>query len=510
MRFRPLYAGVLLVLSAACKEPPPPPVYQAVAVEPRDIIVSAQAAGTIQPDTVVEVKSKASGEVDAVLVETGQLVQKDELLVRIDPRIPRNTLAQARAELEVGQARLKTAQAQRERADELYKSRAITEQEHEDALLAYANARAEVVRSRIAVENAEIQAADANVRAPITGTVIEKNLERGAIIASATGNVSGGTVLLKMADLSLVQVRTLVDETDIGKIQPGLAATVTVEAYPNRPFEGTVLKIEPQALTEQNVTMFPVLVRIDNREGLLRPGMNAEVEIHIGRSEGVLAVPNAALRTERDVASAAEVLGLDPEAVNEQLAAARSGGSTTQPAGDSAGGGRTSLGGRAPGADSAAPAGNTMTTPDGRTIQLPEGVTEAQVRAIFQKRMSGGELSADERAVMTKMRQAMGGGRGARGARGGAQGSASGLTGGRYIVFVLRDGQPTALPVRTGLTDLDYSEVVDGLTASDSVLVLPSASLVQSQQEFQERVNRMTGGGGVPGMRSQPSGGGGR
>src|SRR5918997_6939674 len=118
-----------------------------------------------------------------------------------------------------------------------------------------------------------------------------------------------------MADLNLVQVRTLVDETDIGKIQVGQLATVTVDAYPARPFQGSVLKIEPQAQTEQNVTMFPVLVRIDNREGLLRPGMNAEVEIHIGRRSNVLAVPNAALRTQRDVGSAAQVLGLNPEEV---------------------------------------------------------------------------------------------------------------------------------------------------------------------------------------------------
>jgi HlyD family secretion protein len=507
MRFRSIPAAALAVLlGAACKEPPPPPVYQAVAVAPRDIIVSAQAAGTVQPDTVVEVKSKASGEVEEVLAETGQEVAKGDLLVRIDPRIPRNALAQARAELEVAQARLQTAEAQKVRADELYRSRAITEQEHEDALLNYANARADVVRSRIAVENAEIQAADASVRAPISGTIIERNVERGTIIASATGNVSGGTVLLKMADLNLVQVRTLVDETDIGKIRPGLAATVLVEAYPNRPFQGEVLKVEPQAITEQNVTMFPVLVRVDNRDGLLRPGMNAEVEIHIGRREGVLAVPNAALRTQRDVASAAEVLGLDPEAVREQVAAAR-------PRGDSAGG-RASLGARAPGADTAAPAGSTMTTPDGRTIQLPAGVTEAQVREIFRKRMSGGELTAEERAVMTQLRQAMGRGRG--GSGGGTRAGANDFQfGGDYIVFVLRSGQPTAVPVRTGLTDMDYSEVVEGLAASDSVLVLPSASLVQSQQQFQERINRMTGGA-VPGMRSQqqstsrPGGNGGR
>ena len=102
----------------------------------------------------------------------------------------------------------------------------------------------------------------------------------------ATRNVSGGTTLLKMADLGLVQVRTLVDETDIGKIQPGQRATVTVDAYPNRPFEGTVLKIEPQATTEQNVTMFPVLVRIDNRAGLLRPGHERRGRDPRGRAGG--------------------------------------------------------------------------------------------------------------------------------------------------------------------------------------------------------------------------------
>src|SRR2546426_11588347 len=85
----------------------------------------------------------------------------------------------------------------------------------------------------------------------------------------------------------------------------------TVDAYPNRQFEGHVLKIEPQAQVNQNVTMFPVDVNILNPDHLLKPGMNTEVEIHIGQRQGVLAVPNAALRTPRDVGSAANVLGLD-------------------------------------------------------------------------------------------------------------------------------------------------------------------------------------------------------
>jgi len=500
MRIRTVAAAVLATLAAAgCKKKEEQVVYQAVPVETRDIIVSVQASGAIRPDTTVEVKSKASGEVLQILAETGQLVNRGDMLVRIDPRIPQNTLSQAQAELEVARAQLQNAQSQKKRADELFASKSITEQEHETATLAYANARAAVVRGQVALDNARIQLADANVRAPIAGTIIEKTVERGTLITSATGNVSGGTVLLKMADLQLVQVRTLVDETDIGKIQPGLAATVTVDAYPSRPFEGEVLKVEPLAEVQQNVTMFPVLVRIQNRDGLLKPGMNTEVEIHVGRREGVLAVPNSALRTQRDVASAAQVLGLDPEDVQKQIAEAqqRPAGGTDTP------GQRASLGAATPrsAGDSipAAAAGNTMTLPNGQTVKLPEGVTEAQIRAIMQKRMSGQEPTPQERTLLRSVFQGM-----QRGGARGARQAADPQFGGSYIVFVKRGDAAVPVPIRTGLTDLDYSEVASGLAAGDSVMILPSASLVQSQQEFQQRVNQMTGGGGVPGMSNQP------
>ena len=79
--------------------------------------------------------------------------------------------------------------------------------------------------------------------------------------------------------------------------------------------------------------------------------------------------------------------------------------------------------------------------------------------------------------------------------------------GGRYIVFAKRNGVPTPVWIRTGLTDLDYSEVLGGLSLGDSVYVLPSASLVQSQQDMQRRTNQITGGGAVPGMRQQTTGG---
>ena len=462
--------GMTGAILSACKKEEAAVVYQAVPVERRDIVVSARASGTIQPDTVVEVKSKASGEILELKVETGQLVKRGALMVRVDPRNPRNLLAQAQADLEVAEARQANATSQKRRADELYQSQSITQQEHENALLDYANARAEVVRARVAVDDARNQMDDTNVLAPITGTIIEKLVERGQVISSPTRDVGGGTVLLKMADLGLVQVRTLVDETDIGKIQVGQRATVTVDAYPNRPFEGSVLKIEPQAQTEQNVTMFPVLVRIDNRGGLLRPGMNSEVEVHVGQREDVLAVPNAALRTQRDVGSAAQVLGLSAEQVQRELAAQRP---ATRPTAGSASG--------ASGAQEAASVGAGGAAPD-------SGQAPAQ--------------GARQQAAGTTAGRTGRTGR----ARGGPVDASFG---GRYIVFVKRPEGPRAVWIRTGLTDLDYSEVVEGLQPADSVLVLPSASLVQSQQEAAERINRVTGGGGVPGMQQQgaPAGG---
>lgn len=504
MRHRSAVTVLLLAAGlAGCKKEEVKVVYQSLPVETRDIIVSAQAAGRIIPDTVVEVKTRASGEVLQIFVETGQQVGRGQRLLAIDPRLPQNSVSLAQATLDVAKVQLSTTETQLRRADTLLAAQTITKPEHESAQLAYANARAQFARAQIDLENSKINFEDTDVRAPISGTIIDKSVERGQQIASAVSNVGGGTLLMKMADLSLVQALTLVDETDIGKVKPGQEVTVTVDAYPNRPFKGTVLKIEPNDTTVQNVTMFPVRVRLENRDGLLLPGMSAEVDISIGRRDQVLAVPNAALRTRRDVASAAGVLGLTQEQVDQQLAAAK-------PAGQASMGGSAPSDGKpaegkpaAAGGKPEAPKAETMTTPDGRTVTLPPGVTEAQVRELFRKRFSGGTLSAEEEAMFTKIRQAFGrgGNRGGRGGEGGARPNTNQQFGGDYIVFVNRAGTPTALPVKTGLTDLDYSEVVSGLQKGDSVLILPSASLVQSQTEFKNRFSQMTGGG-LGGMRS--------
>ncbi|MES2304911.1 MAG: efflux RND transporter periplasmic adaptor subunit [Gemmatimonadota bacterium] len=471
----------LVALVGACSKPAPLPVYQAVAVERRDIIVTAQAAGAVNPDTVVQVKSKASGEILDVKVQTGDFVKRGTLMVQVDQRIPQNDMQTAQANQEVAKAQLANAQGQLNRAKELFTAKAITQQELETATLAVANSKADVVRQTIALENAKITLGDTRVLAPISGTVIEQQVQRGNVISSPN-TASGGTVLLTMADLSLVQIKTYVDETDIGKLRAGLPANVTVNAFPNRPFRGEVLKIEPQADTIQNVTMFPVLIRIDNKDGLLKPGMNAEVKMQVGERKNVLAVPNAALRTERDVKSAGTVLGIADADLTRMLAEAKAAVEPAPTAGDSA-------------KKEVLPAGDPSAAAPKGDAAARQGGAKQGAGAPAAGGNGGGNGGGNPAGAGTG-----GGNRGGGMRRGGGGGNAE--FGGTYIVFVQRAGKPVPVYVKTGLTDLDYSEVKSGLTEKDSVLMLPSASFVQSQQDLQTRMKGAAGG--LPGQSTTP------
>lgn len=317
-KYTTVAAAMLLVLQG-CSEDAPPSRFETATVSRSDIVVTVQAAGIVEPLLTVDIKSKASGEVLNTRGETGDTVAAGTLLVQIDKRNPRNQLAQAQAELEAALSRRAITRAQHERAKTLFASKVINEVDLEKTQLEYANARADVVRAQVAVESARITLDDTDVRAPITGTIIEKLVETGQVIASPMRDFGGGTPLLKMADLGTMQVRALVDETEVGKISPGKPALVHVTAYPNQPFSGEVYKIEPQAQVEQSVTTFAVLIRLPNPGNLLRPGMNADVEIHVAERRNVLTVPTVALRTARDIPVAAAVLGLDPDAIRKEL-----------------------------------------------------------------------------------------------------------------------------------------------------------------------------------------------
>ena len=447
-------------------------LYESSDVERRSIEVSVDSSGIVEPLATVEVKSKASGEVLELLIEVGDYVDQGELLVRIDPRTVRNRLAQAEAELKAALSRRTISVSQMKRAESLLKQGTYTESDHEAAALEPANAEAQVVSTTVAVENARIAVDDTDIRAPVSGTVIEKPVEKGQVISSPTQDFAGGTLLMKMADLSAVRIRAMIDETDIGKVRPGMTATITVAAYPNQPFDGEVAKIEPQAVVVQNVTMFAVLVAIQNPEGLLMPGMNADVEVTVARRDDVLTVPVIALRTERDIVATAGIIGMSESELRGELSHG-DGGSKTDPGG---------------------PAAPVTMTMRGRTVVLPPGVEPDKVREILHKRRGGQEMTESEQQLMRRIFQDSGG------PSNGEDGDAPDYRfGGDFWVVVDQDGESKIVNVRAGLTDLDRVEIISGLGESDKVLLLPSAHLVETQERLQSFITRRVGG--VPGIR---------
>ena len=451
-------SGLLVggLLTACGTKPDAPPMVTTVAVDRRTIVVDAQATGAVEPINVIEVKSKASGQITRMPVETGSQVKVGDLLVQIDTRDVKNQYDQAAADLRSAEAGIAVAQAQKQRSDELFKSRVITTQEYEAAQLALTQAQGAMVRATTNVDLAKQRLEDATVVAPVNGTIIDKPVSLGQVIASATGSVSGGTTLLKMADLTKVRVRALVNETDIGKVRPGQSTRVTVDAYPERPFQGVVEKIEPQAVVQQSVTMFPVIVSLDNRDGLLKPGMNGEVSMLIERRTNVLAVSNDAVRTVREAAVAATFVGLNPDSVTAQV--------------------RTLQG--------------AMRTPGGSTDREPPAGDTPSVKSVPRRTTAAGTAAGGTAGAPTAIAATPGG----RPSNGNATRVRTAL------VFVEEaPGKFSPRLVRLGASDYDYSEVISGLTEGEKVATLAVQALQAKRDQQNDRFRSMTGAGGMPG-----------
>lgn len=167
--------------------------------------------------------------------------------------------------------------------------------------------RSDIVSNKAALEQAETNMEYTTIVAPRDGVVLQKAVEQGTVIASSRSSVGSGPTLVVLGDISRLFILCQVDETDIAGVEVGQPCDIIVDAYPNELFEGKVTRIDPQAKVEQNVTTIPVTVEIDSPDARLKPGMNASVEFIVARHEGVLTVPNEAIR-ENDGRAAVQVM----------------------------------------------------------------------------------------------------------------------------------------------------------------------------------------------------------
>jgi HlyD family secretion protein len=277
-----------------------------------DLRLQAVANGTVNPEIEVIVKSKAGGEIIEFSNNAGDLIKNGDVVVKLNPETEEARAKQAEAELLGAKARLerskialKDLKVKFARQKKLFEDGIISAQEHDDSDIAFQKAgtdvsiaEAELMHSSEALKEARERLADTSIRAPFTGTILKKFVDRGQVISSTISSASEGTQIFSMANLDKIFVTAGVDEVDIAKVSPGQAVVVTVDALPERLFEAVVERVAPQGRTERTVTVFDVVVRVvDKEKALLMPGMTADVKILTEVRKGVLLVPREAVKS---------------------------------------------------------------------------------------------------------------------------------------------------------------------------------------------------------------------
>lgn len=277
--------------------PPEVPRYRSAEVDRGAIAQAVLASGTVQPVNTVNVGTQVSGTVLERSADFNDHVKKGQVLLRLDPATLQARLRQATAQRASADAALTLAAATVERNQRLVAQGFISGLALDQSLRELAAAKAGVELARAQVDAAQTDADNSVIRSPVDGVVIKRNIEVGQTVAATYQTPD----LYQIAqDLREMRIHTNVSEADVGLIRPGQPARFTVDAYPEREFEGRVEQFRLNATSTQGVVTYPIVLAVDNPDELLKPGMTAQVRIVVGSKSDVLRIPTAALRFRPD------------------------------------------------------------------------------------------------------------------------------------------------------------------------------------------------------------------
>ncbi len=405
-----------------------PVVYSTVAVDRGDIVDLVGATGLLQAVITVQVGSQVSGTIKELHADFNSNVKKGQVIALLEQssfiaRVNQSkaNLASSRANVERSQAAIADAKQKYDRSLELAKQNLVPQSDLESAKATYDGAVAQhqadlasVKQAEAALNQAQVDLDHTVITAPVDGVVLARNVDVGQTVAASFQ----APVLFVIAnDLSQMQVNASIDEADIGRVRAGQDVTFSVDAYPEQTFRGRVDQVRLQPVTTQNVVTYNTIITVDNAQLRLMPGMTATVSVIVRNRPNAVRVANAALR-------------FRPEGYPERRAGGQGGPGT---AGAPAAGAPATAGG--PVGVGSRPGG-----PGGFV-----GAAAADARGNWRGRMQGGS-GADPRGA-------------------GGGGPRPGL------VFVLGpDGQPKASPVKLGISDGRYTEIVDGLSEGAQVV----------------------------------------
>lgn len=533
-----------------------------LAVTRGDVIESVGPSGTLEAVTQVQVGTQVSGIVQDLYADFNSIVKKGQVIARIDPSTIQAQIEQSRANLVRSQADLERqrvatedARVKLRRTESLAARKLVSEQELEAAQVAVRSAEAQLKSSQAALTQAqaslgqqEVNLQHTVIEAPIDGIVISRNVDRGQTVAAS---MNAPTLFIIAEDLAQMRLNANVDESDVGRIRPGQHVRFRVDAYPTEEFTGTVAQVRLQPVTVQNVVTYATVIDVPNPQLKLKPGMTATVTIEVAKRENVLRIPNAALRF-RPTADTFAALNQPVPPELQRTAGNGRGGFGAGMAPGQGGFGRAGTGEGMPASPTTTPASTAPPSAGRSAGAAPPGGPAAQVQAPAPGAARGQEPNATATAPT-------GEGRGGRGGFGTGQGGGTDAerqqrmaerlktmtpeeraqweermrarggvaptpprpqvpagattidqlfgplptTESRGRVWLHAGGQLRSVPLRLGITDGTYTELIGGEVQAGQEVVT-SVTLPAAAAGTASRSPLMPGG---PGGRGMPGGG---
>jgi HlyD family secretion protein len=312
------------------------------------IVSIVSASGTLEAVETVQVGTQVSGSVQTLSADFNSIVKKGQVLARLDPAliqadIERNkaNVAGAEADAERSRVALNDADTKLQRAKELADRQLLPRSDFDAAEIAQKTAQAQVkasaaqvTQARAALAQSQVNLAKTVITSPIDGIVISRSVDVGQTVAAS---LQAPTLFTIAADLSRMQLKASIDESDLGNIRDGQAVTFRVDAYPTDTFRGVVQQVRLDPVVEQNVVTYAAIITAPNPDLKLKPGMTATVTVEVARRDNALRVPVAALRF-RPSNAVLEALGQPrPDSGTTQARPAATGTSGAKPAGTAQG-----------------------------------------------------------------------------------------------------------------------------------------------------------------------------
>ncbi len=272
-----------------------------------DVIQTIGATGTVEAVKTVDVGTQVSGVVKEMFADFNSIVRQGQLVAKIDPATIEAQIESQKANIESAQASLERLKITLEdalnklrRARDLHQRNLLTTQDLEGAEVTVKSTEAQIKaqeagikQQRATLNQLEVNLGYTNIYAPINGIVINRKVDVGQTVVS---NNMATSIFQIAEDLTRMQLRATVDESDVSMLRPGQIATFRVDGYPEREFRGTVSQVRLQPIVTQNVVTYTTIINVPNLDLQLKPGMTANLKIEVARRENVMRVPVGALR----------------------------------------------------------------------------------------------------------------------------------------------------------------------------------------------------------------------